>query len=201
MYCFADSLELCETLLAGGARIVQLRAKSIGDTEFRQLAAAMQDMIRLRYPEAALIINDRVDIALEIGADGIHVGQDDLDFRVVIERARPQMIVGVSARTVEQAVAARQAGASYIGAGAVFATRTKSDARVIGVETLREIVAAIDIPVVAIGGISLDNVDLVVDAGADFIAVISAVNDAEDIGIRLKEFERRLGDLPARSSI
>lgn len=94
---FADSLDLCGTLLEAGARLIQLRAKTAGDASFRRLARSMQESVR-RYPDAVLIVNDRVDVALEIGADGVHVGQDDEAYGKVIGRVPPGMIVGVSAR-------------------------------------------------------------------------------------------------------
>ena len=104
LYCFADSLPLCRSLLDGGARIIQLRAKGLNDSAFRELAEEMQMTIR-RFPEpATLIINDRVDIALDIHADGLHLGQDDSDYRSVIKAAPPGMIIGVSVRNTVEAL-------------------------------------------------------------------------------------------------
>ncbi len=152
----------------------------------------MQEMVRLKSPEAVLIINDRFDIALEIGADGVHVGQDDLDYRIVIERARPDMIVGVTVRNADQALAAQNAGAAYVGVGAIFASHTKTDTQIIGLNKLHEIIDLIEIPVVAIGGISLTNIDKVIDAGVHFFAVISDINNADDIRSRFQAFKGKL---------
>jgi thiamine-phosphate pyrophosphorylase len=187
MYCFADSLSLCEQLLQGGARIIQLREKKLDDARFRQLALDMQKLIRSR-DDAVLIINDRVEIALQIEADGLHVGQSDENYLSILDRAPDGMIVGVSVDNLAQALDAQTAGATYVGAGAIFPTPTKEDAQFMGLEGLRRITAALHIPVVAIGGISLDNIAQVVAAGAHYFAVISHINDAENISLRLDEF-------------
>ena len=152
IYCFADTVELCRTLLDAGARVIQLRHKTADDAAFGR-AVEMLDCVR-SYEDAVLIVNDRVDIALDIGADGIHVGQEDRDCREVVRRAPASMIVGVSARYPDVARSAAAAGATYVGAGAVFATPTKPEAVVIGLKGLQAVVAAVDIPVVAIGGIT-----------------------------------------------
>jgi len=109
IYCFADTPEMCRVLLEAGARVIQLRHKTAGDDEFRRLARAMLAEVR-RFDDALLIVNDRVDIAIEVGADGIHVGQEDLDAREVLRRAPQAMILGVSARTPAEARAAAAAG-------------------------------------------------------------------------------------------
>jgi thiamine-phosphate pyrophosphorylase len=168
LYCFADSLPLCRQLLDAGARIIQLRAKRMNDAVFRKLAEDMQAMIKACPAPAIFIVNDRVEIAFEIGADGLHVGQKDADYRQVIENAPEGMTVGVSVDTVEQALDAQKAGATYVGAGSIFPTTTKSDARLMGLDELERIVAATRLPVVAIGGIGLDNIDQVIDAGAHY---------------------------------
>ncbi len=175
IYCFADSLELCGVLLEAGARVIQLRAKFADEASFRRLARAMLEQVR-RYSDAVLIVNDRVDLALEIGADGVHVGQDDEAYGRVIGRVPPRMIVGVSARFPAPAIAAQEAGATYLGAGAVFATATKPEAVVIGTRGLRTVVDAVDIPVVAIGGISVDTALQASACGARFLAVLSGIN-------------------------
>ncbi len=193
LYCFADSLPLCRSLLDGGARIIQLRAKGLNDSAFRELAEEMQMTIR-RFPEpATLIINDRVDIALDIRADGLHLGQDDSDYRSVIKAAPPGMIIGVSVRNTVEALDAENAGAAYVGAGAVFPTVTKSDAQLIGLEELRRIVDATRIPVVAIGGIGHANIDRVFKAGAHYFAVISDINQSADITARIRALNHTIG--------
>jgi thiamine-phosphate pyrophosphorylase len=179
IYCFADTVEGCRDLFAAGARVVQLRHKTAGDAAFANLARQMLACAR-SFEEAVLIVNDRVDIALDIGADGIHVGQEDLGFREVLRRAPAAMIVGVSARYPVLARAAATAGATYVGAGAVFATPTKPEAVVIGLEGVRAVVAAVEIPVVAIGGISPGNLRSVLETGVRYCAVLSGINDAPD---------------------
>jgi thiamine-phosphate pyrophosphorylase len=197
LYCFTDSLPLCRTLLEGGARIIQLRAKGLSDSRFRELAEEMQAMIR-SYPEpATLIINDRADIALDIAADGLHLGQSDSDYRRVIKTAPPGMIVGVSVHSAAQALEAQNAGAAYVGAGAIFSTITKSDAQLIGLEALERIVAVTEIPVVAIGGIGYENIDQVVKAGAHYFAIISDINQSTDIPSRMRALKRKISEAAA----
>ncbi len=192
LYCFADSLPLCARLLDAGASIIQLRAKKLADSEFLRLALDMQQLIREHPADAVFIINDRVDIAFEIKADGVHIGQNDMNFQEVLQAAPEGMAVGVSVHDAGQAIRAERAGAAYVGAGAVFATPTKPDAVVIGLEELRRISTSISIPVVAIGGIGLDNISRVKEHGADYFAVISEINEADDIALRISEFKNMI---------
>jgi thiamine-phosphate pyrophosphorylase len=186
IYCFADTIPLCKKLLDGGAKVIQLRDKHTDEKAFYQKAIEMFSLVR-QYDETIFIINDRVDIAREIKADGIHIGQEDEIFHKVLARVPDYMIVGVSVDTVNQAVEAEKAGASYIGAGSVFPTSTKSDATVIGINALCDIVKSVSIPVVAIGGITMQNIRQVMETGARYFAMISEVNNVEDISARLKE--------------
>ena len=179
VYCFADSANVCRVLLEAGARIVQLRNKTIDDRAFRNLAREMLAAVR-KFEDAVLIVNDRVDIALECGADGVHVGQEDEDYQSVIGRLPGHLIVGVSARYPETAREAAQAGATYVGAGAVYATATKSNVPVIGLAGLRSVVEAVSIPVVAIGGISAATIRDVLGTGARYAAVISEITGAPE---------------------
>ncbi len=199
LYCFADSVELCTRLLDGGAEIIQLRAKNLDNESFRNLAQEMQRAIthhaETTGSKALLIINDRSEIALSLGADGIHLGQDDHDYHEIIKEAPSSMIVGVSVKTISQALEAQQSGATYVGAGAVFSTTTKKDTRVIGLRGLAEIVAAVDIPVVAIGGITLENIVQTARQGASYFAIISAINQATDIAEAIASFNREIGQL------
>jgi thiamine-phosphate diphosphorylase len=191
IYCFADTVALCGKLLAAGARVIQVRHKSAGDREFRRIAADM--LVRVRhYPDGMLIVNDRVNIALQIGADGVHIGQEDEAYRDVLQRVPREMIVGVSARYPDLAAAAEQAGAAYVGTGSVAATATKSEAVTIGLAGLRAVVAAIKIPVVAIGGITAANIREVADTGVRYCAVISAINAAPDPAVAYQELEALL---------
>lgn len=197
VYCFADSAPLCRALLDAGARVIQLRHKTADDPAFRRIAAEMLALVR-SFEDAVLIVNDRVDIALAINADGIHVGQEDLDYREVVRRAPASMIVGVSARTPDLARAAAGAGATYVGAGAVFATPTKPEAIVIGLPGLRDVAAAVNIPVVAIGGITAANLREVLEAGPRYCAVISGINDASDPGAALRKLLAISASFPVR---
>ncbi len=187
IYCFADNTDVCRKLLTGGAKIIQLRNKHIDDTAFKNLAGEMLSLVR-SSDDAILIINDRADIAVEIMADGIHIGLEDENYREVIRRVPDNMIVGVSVDTAKEAVDAEQAGAAYVGAGSVFPTPTKTDAVVIGIDELHNIVKAVKIPVVAIGGISMENIQQVMEAGAQYYAIISEINNSKDISARLNDF-------------
>lgn len=198
LYGFADSPALCTSLLDSGVRIIQLRAKSISDQEFRSLAKEMQQMVRAHPVPAVFIVNDRADIALDIESDGLHLGQGDSDYRQVIKSAPTHMSIGVSVHTVDQALVAQAAGAAYVGAGAIFPTVTKSDARVIGLGELEKIVAATTIPVAAIGGIGLENIDQVVRAGAHYFAIISDINEAPSISGRVRELNQRIKEHSGR---
>jgi thiamine-phosphate pyrophosphorylase len=195
IYCFADTVDLCRTLLDAGARVIQLRHKTADDAAFKRLAVEMLACVR-SFEDALLIVNDRVDIALEVEADGIHVGQEDLDFREVIRQVPAEMIVGVSARYPDPAQSAAAAGATYVGAGAVFATPTKPEAVVIGLKGLRAVVAAVDIPVVAIGGITHGGIRPVLATGARYCAVISGINDAPDPAAALRRLLAESASFP-----
>ena len=171
--------EQVEAALKGGATCVQLREKELDRAAFLEEARTLAALCR-RYG-VPLIINDNVEVALASGADGVHVGQDDLTVEQVRRLAGDRLIVGVSAHTVEQALAAQAGGADYLGVGAVFATATKSDAHVLPRETLAEICRAVDIPVVAIGGIGEDNLLQLAGTGVDGAALVSAIFSAPDI--------------------
>ena len=171
--------EQVEAALKGGATCVQLREKELDGTALLEEAKVLAALCR-RYG-VPLIINDNVEVALASGADGVHVGQDDLTVEQVRRLAGDRLIVGVSAHSVEQALAAQAGGADYLGVGAVFATATKSDAHVLPRETLAEICRAVDIPVVAIGGISADNLLQLAGTGVDGVALVSAIFSAPDI--------------------
>ena len=171
--------EQVEAALKGGATCVQLREKELDGAAFLEEARTLAALCR-RYG-VPLIINDNVEVALSAGADGVHVGQDDLTVEQVRRLAGDRLIVGVSAHTVEQALAAQAGGADYLGVGAVFATATKSDAHVLPRETLAEICRAVDIPVVAIGGIGEDNLLQLAGTGVDGAALVSAIFSAPDI--------------------
>ena len=162
-----------EAVLRGGATLVQLREKGLDYPAFR--AEALEVLAVCRRHGVPLLINDNVDLALEIGADGVHVGQDDLECGQARAKLGPDRIIGVSAHSVEEALRAQAAGADYLGAGAVFPTGTKGDASGLPLSTLRDICAAVDIPVAAIGGIGPGNIGKLRGAGVAGVAVVSAL--------------------------
>jgi hydroxymethylpyrimidine kinase/phosphomethylpyrimidine kinase/thiamine-phosphate diphosphorylase len=170
--------------VAGGATIVQIREKNADGGGF--LAAARAALKICRAAGVALIINDRVDIAIAAGADGVHVGQDDLPAREVRRLIGPGKLLGVSVKTPEEAVKAAADGADYVGCGAVLPTGTK-DSSVIGIDGVARVCAAVDIPVVAIGGVGAANAADIVRAGAAGIAVVSAVFAAQDAEAAARE--------------
>ena len=165
--------------LEGGVTFVQLREKQLDEAHFMEEAKDLQ--VLCREYNVPFIINDNVDIALEMDADGVHVGQSDMEADDVRAKLGPNKIIGVSAQTVEQAVLAEKRGADYLGVGAVFHTDSKADVAEVSRETLKAICDAVDIPVIAIGGISSKNVTELKGRGIVGIAVISAIFAQPDI--------------------
>ena len=174
-----------EQALKGGVTCVQLREKELDEKAF--LAEAREIGGLCRACGVPFIVNDNVEIALACGADGVHVGQSDMEAGLVRGLVGGKLMIGVSARTVEEALRAQRAGADYLGVGAMFATSTKPDAKAVSLQTLKEICAAVDIPVVAIGGISRDNILDLSGTGIDGVALVSAIFAAEDIELRCRE--------------
>ena len=172
-------LEQVECALKGGATCVQLREKELDESAFLEEAIHMKQLCA-RYG-VPFIVNDNVEIAIQCGADGVHVGQSDMEAGHVRQMVGDKMMIGVSARTVEEALAAQAAGADYLGVGAMFSTSTKLDAHVLGYQTLKDICAAVDIPVTAIGGINEENMMRLSGSGVDGVALVSAIFAAEDI--------------------
>lgn len=171
--------EQVEAALAGGVTMVQLREKKLALKEFRKEAESINHLCK-KY-NVPLIINDNVELALAVGAAGVHIGQQDMDIKDARRILGEDKIIGVSARTVDQALAAWRAGADYLGSGAVFGTTTKGDASMLSLETFREICEAVDIPVVAIGGVTEENILKLKGLGAAGVAVVSAIFASEDI--------------------
>ena len=177
-----------EKALKGGVTFVQLREKNLDRRLFLEEAAAIKELCDSFH--VPFVINDDVEIALASGADGVHVGQKDMDVKEARRRLGPGKIIGVSCKTVEQAKAAEAGGADYLGVGAMYPTDTKSDTSQVTVETLKAICRAVDIPVVAIGGIRADRIQPLKGTGADGVAVVSAIfgqPDIEAAARRLKE--------------
>ena len=173
-------LSVCEDVLANGATFLQIREKDLDANAFEAEAAKLKILCR-RY-HVPYVVNDSVEIALAIDADGVHVGQSDIRGRDIRSLIGPDKILGISAGTVEEAIAAENAGADYIGVGAVFGTSTKKNARNLSVEKLNEITSAVSIPVVAIGGIHAGNLLELSGSGVDGVAVVSAIFAADNPG-------------------
>ena len=172
-------LEQIEDALRGGVTLVQLREKALSKEEFVAEAKAVLALCRRRG--VPLIINDRLDVALESGADGVHVGIEDAPVAEIRAQTGPDFLIGSTAKTVEQARAAQAAGADYLGVGAVFPSPTKQNAIRITAGQLREICGSVSIPAVAIGGITAENAPSLKGCGMAGIAVVSAIFGAADI--------------------
>ena len=179
-----EPVALAETFLDAGARIMQLRLKDAPGRDFLAAARAIAGLCRSRG--AILIVNDRVDIAILAGAHGVHLGQDDLPLEAARRIAGREMIIGISTHTVEQARAAENGGADYIGFGPMYPGGLKNIAAGMGLDNLRAIRAAVRIPIVAIGGITEARVAETLAAGADAVAIITDVVNAPDIGAKVR---------------
>jgi len=171
--------EVVKESLDGGVTFLQLREKDLDDENFLKEAIELKELCK-EY-KVPFVINDNVDIAIKMDADGVHVGQSDMEAGDVRAKLGPDKIIGVSAQTVEQAVLAEKRGADYLGVGTVFPTGSKDDAEDVSHETLKAICDAVSIPVVAIGGITLENASQLKDSGICGVAVISAIYAQDDI--------------------
>ena len=180
-------LEVVRESLDGGVTMLQLREKTLEEGAFLEEARALQALCRERH--VPFIVNDNVDIARAMGADGVHVGQSDMEALDVRAKLGPDKLIGVSAHTVEEALLAEKQGADYLGVGAVFPTSSKSDVGEMSYETLKAICKAVSIPVVAIGGISGENVGKLAGSGICGVAVISAIYAAKNIGQASKDLK------------
>lgn len=184
-----DLLESVEHAILGGVTLVQLREKDTSSRDFYNLALQLKELSH-KY-NVPLIINDRLDIALAIDADGLHIGQQDLPIDLCRKLLGKDKILGVSAHNLEEALEAENLGADYLGVGAMFSTSTKKDVDITPIDTLINIKETVKIPVVAIGGITHDNVKEVLKTPIDGVAVVSCLLGAEDI----KEASARLNDI------
>lgn len=171
--------EQVESALKGGATCVQLREKELNEEDF--LNEAMEISALCKQYGVPFFVNDNVEIAIKCHADGIHVGQEDMEAAQVRQKVGDGMMIGVSVHSVEEALEAVKHGADCLGVGAMFSTSTKANANVLASETLRDICAAVDIPVVAIGGISKNNISQLAGTGVDGVALVSAIFAADDI--------------------
>jgi thiamine-phosphate pyrophosphorylase len=187
---FGDCVRLAEALFAGGARLVQVRNKKAGAREF---LSQVERILSFAPSDGRVIVNDRVDVALLAGAAGVHLGQTDLPPTAARQILGPGRMIGFSTHNLEQAVEADSLPVDYIAVGPVFATSTKDNPDpVVGVEKLAMICRAVKKPVVAIGGITLDNAKAALSAGAASVAVIGDLLAHEDVAQRTRTFERGL---------
>lgn len=182
-----------EKALKGGATFMQIREKSLEEEQFLQEAKELKELCK-KY-KVPFVINDNVEIAAKIDADGVHVGQSDMETGEVRAKLGSDKIIGVSAQTVEQAVLAERRGADYLGVGAVFTTGTKLDADDVSWGTLKAICRAVSIPVVAIGGITIDNLADLKGSGISGIAVVSAIFAQENIEEATRELKCRTEEM------
>lgn len=179
-YIGGRNLEDCvEEAIVGGTTMIQLREKTASSLDFYNLAARIKD-ITVKY-HVPLIINDRLDIAMAIDADGLHLGQDDLPIEIARKHFGEDKIIGISVSTTEEAVLAEKSGADYLGAGAMFPTGTKTDAKLVSLPELRLIKGSVSIPVVAIGGINENNAYDIFSTGIDGLSIVSAILAKENI--------------------
>ncbi len=184
----------CETLsdaifqaIEGGATLIQLREKELSEKEFLDEAFSIKEICASK--KIPLIINDNVKIAKETDVCGVHIGQSDMELKEARKILGAEKIIGVSCQTVEQALQAEKNGADYLGVGAIFSTSTKADADNVSISTLKEICRAVKIPVVAIGGISLQNMSQLKDSGIAGVSIISAIFAQQDICGATKELK------------
>ena len=181
-------VSVAESVLQNGATFLQIREKDLDEERFEEESEKLKALCKTyRVP---FVVHDSVEIALQCDADGVHVGQSDIRGRDIRAMIGPDKILGISAGTVEEAVAAERAGADYIGVGAVFDTSTKKITRAMGVEELRDISQSVSIPVVAIGGINAGNILQLSGSGVDGVAVVSAIFGAEDPGRATAELRK-----------
>ena len=186
-------LEKIETACRSGVTIVQLREKNITTNQYYQLAKQVKE-ITDAY-QVPLIIDDRLDICLAVDAAGLHIGDDELPVSVARKVLGPEKILGVTAKTVKRALEAETSGADYLGTGAIFPTTTKENAPITLISTLKTICQTVAIPVVAIGGLTSENIDQLVATGIAGVAVVRDLMQAEDIEAKTQAFLTKLDDM------
>lgn len=184
-------LEVAESALAGGATVIQFRDKEMKDSE---AVVACREIYKLTKKKGvSFIVNDRVEIAKAVDADGVHLGQEDMSFSSARKILGKEKIIGISVETVEQALKAVEGGADYLGVGPIYPTATKPDAgKALGIARLKEIRESVNIPIVAIGGINENNLEEVLKARVDGVAVISAVVSASDITEACRKLKNKI---------
>ena len=186
-------LEKIETACRSGVTIVQLREKNLTTNQYYQLAKEVKE-ITDAY-QVPLIIDDRLDVCLAVDAAGLHIGDDELPVSVARQVLGPEKILGVTAKTVKRALEAEEGGADYLGTGAIFPTTTKENAPITLISTLKTICQRVDIPVVAIGGLTSENIDQLIGTGIAGIAVVRDLMQAEDIEAKTQAFLTKLDDI------
>ena len=186
-------LEKIETACRSGVTIVQLREKNLTTNQYYQLAKQVKE-ITDAY-QVPLIIDDRLDVCLAVDASGLHIGDDELPVSVARQVLGPEKILGVTAKTVKRALEAEEGGADYLGTGAIFPTTTKENAPITLISTLKTICQRVDIPVVAIGGLTSENIDQLIGTGIAGIAVVRDLMQAEDIEAKTQAFLTKLDDI------
>ena len=186
-------LEKVETACRSGVTIIQLREKNLTTNQYYQLAKQVKE-ITDAY-QVPLIIDDRLDVCLAVDAAGLHIGDDELPVSVARKVLGPEKILGVTAKTVKRALEAEEGGADYLGTGAIFPTRTKENAPITLISTLKTICQTVAIPVVAIGGLTSENIDQLVDTGIAGVAVVRDLMQAEDIEAKTQAFLTKLDDI------
>ena len=185
--------EVIESIIKNGSTFIQLREKDFDYSEFKQLAIDVKKVTdKYKIP---FVINDNIEIAMEVNADGVHIGQSDILANKARNMLGEDKIIGVSVSNVTQAIEAQKAGADYLGIGSVFTTTSKSDATNVDMEEIKNVTKAVNIPVVAIGGINESNITLLKDSGVDGIAVISAILAQDDIGKATRKLHKLSKDV------
>jgi len=192
-YSVERFLEKVETACRSGVTIVQLREKNLTTNQYYQLAKQVKE-ITDAY-QVPLIIDDRLDVCLAVDAAGLHIGDDELPVPVARQVLRPEKILGVTAKTVKRALEAEEGGADYLGTGAIFPTTTKENAPITLISTLKTICQTVAIPVVAIGGLTSENIDQLATTGIAGVAVVRDLMQAEDIEAKTQAFLRKLDDI------
>ena len=186
-------LEKVETACRSGVTIVQLREKNLTTNQYYQLAKQVKE-ITDAY-QVPLIIDDRLDVCLAVDAAGLHIGDDELPVSVARQVLGPEKILGVTAKTVKRALEAEESGADYLGTGAIFPTTTKENAPITLISTLNDICQRVSIPVVAIGGLTSENIDQLIGTGIAGVAVVRDLMQAEDIEAKTQAFLTKLDDI------
>ena len=186
-------LEKVETACRSGVTIIQLREKNLTTNQYYQLAKQVKE-ITDAY-QVPLIIDDRLDVCLAVDAAGLHIGDDELPVSVARKVLGPEKILGVTAKTVKRALEAEEGGADYLGTGAIFPTRTKENAPITLISTLKTICQTVAIPVVAIGGLTSENIDQLAATGIAGVAVVRDLMQAEDIEAKTQAFLTKLDDM------